>query len=141
MNFYIYKTHNKKMYNVYKNQLKRYLINPDECFIDFDKMNIFTSPVIELFFWKDETNDVFYALYMYQGKYFCIYDAFGICNVLNQDNDDKKLLEYLFNKIMVYDSLFDIDIELYHNSILNEQFVYFKKVYCSNSNLSWSKNY
>lgn len=112
----------------YIDELKNYIINEDE--IDYKTFNIFRNPVIRLFFWKNDTEDIFFALYKYKDKYFSIYDNKGIYKIINDEFDDRYILSILFNKIVIYNSLDDIYISEYKNKSLFDEISYLKSFFC-----------
>jgi hypothetical protein len=127
-----YKSRNMNMEKMgYINELKKH-INDDE--IEYDTFNIFKYPVIRLIFWKNRTEDEFFALYKYKDKYFSISDNKGIYKIINHEFDDMYILSILLKKIVIYNSLDDIYISKSKykngNESLSDEIHYLRSFFC-----------
>jgi ABC-type bacteriocin/lantibiotic exporter with double-glycine peptidase domain len=111
----------------YIKELKRYIINDDE--VDYKTLNIFRNPVIRLFFWKDNTEDIFFVLYKYKDKYFSISDKNGLYKIINEESEDPNILIILLNKIVIYDKFDDIYISKYKNECVFDEISYLRSFF------------
>jgi hypothetical protein len=114
----------------YINKLKRYVLNEDD--IEYKTFNIFKHPVIRLFFWKNHTEDIFFALYKYKDKYFSICDNTGFYKFINDESEDisYNILSLLLDNIVIYDRFDDINIIKYKDDTLIYNLNYLKTFFC-----------
>lgn len=118
--------------NAYRNKLKRHLIDPLETTICTDKVNIFTDSVKLIFFWKATTENCFFEIFEYLGKFICIKDSSGyIYNLWNEEIDNESIydiIKYIFNKICIYNNLSEIKFSKLENQELVKCFSLYKNV-------------
>ena len=110
----------------YKRCLKKYLIDDDDIY-DGICVKIFKHPVHLIFFCLDKSTKMFFSLYRYQDVYIVVYDWTGNLYDDLKDCDDEifyEIIQYLFERVKIYDSLNDIKIT---NPYLSEEFSHFLK--------------
>ena len=124
-------------FDLYKSQLKKYIVCPSDMYpgdINFDIANIFTKPIQQIFFWKDDIGKIFFSIYKHFDKYIVIYDFTGdILELLHEDTCEDILYEiilHLYKKSVIYSDLLDIHsdfLDKYNNKDLIESFDHFYK--------------
>lgn len=129
--------------NTIKNELKKYLIHLDSsyfikeygCEVNSISLyrNLFSKPVEQIFFWKEEAySGSLFVVFKYNNKFISIYGSFGCCvqcdfiEGTGEYNEIFEKVNKIFNSIEIHNSFQDIHIPHFYHPQLKYKFSRFQ---------------